>query len=346
MELIFTGRSALHYWRTPPRYLIQFPEFQEPINHSQKTLLLKSEAVKLITGKPVDLLCRYPNSQHKAENFNRTVITVELPSGSIRECDALGLVTSPELTLLMLANEMTPAKLSQIIYEFVGYYTIFSPNDDFKRVFKLHDELANYSTRDAWKQSIGTKGQKTNLWIRDPLTTIEKLQTFATQTQGVHGSPVFRKALRMVAGVTRSPFEAKLATLLFAPRSLGGEGLPIETNKIMRFTKTAKNLSLCQYAEADIYISSLDGENCVDIECQGQDYHSGCFAEARDAERTIAVESMGIEIMPVTYRQISNSRAYEELLAQLYSKLKIKRRPKNSRQQEAEQELRACLFSH
>lgn len=102
---------------------------------------------------------------------------------------------------------------------------------------------------------------------------------------------------------------------------------------------------MSEYAEADIYVESHNGEICIDIECQGEAFHTGNIAEARDAERTLAVESMGIEIMPVTYRQISNSRAYEELLAQLYSKLKLKRRSKNEKQLQAERELRASLFT-
>lgn len=346
MDYVFTGQSALNYYRTPPRYLEQFPEFQEPLNHSEQIRLLQSPPVKLITGLPVNLLSFHANIQHNSSFINRFVVSQELPRGSICESKSLGFVSSPELTLFMLSKELPAGKLALIIYEFISGYTTFMPSRQFKEIFNVSEQLANYSDRDNWKQSVGTNKKPTNLWVREPLTSLQKLEDFADNSVGLHGVQGFRKALRMVAGVVRSPFEAKLATLLFAPRSLGGEGLSVETGKIIRFTKAAKSLSVSEYAEADIYVESHNGEICIDVECQGEAFHAGNIAEARDAERTLAVESMGIEIMPVTYRQISNSRAYEELLAQLYSKLKIKRRPKNSTQHEAEQELRACLFSH
>lgn len=190
-----------------------------------------------------------------------------------------------------------------------------------------------------------SKGTPTSLWQRPALLTLDQLHSFVRQVKNVRGGKTLARALKMVAGLTRSPFEAEAALLLSTSRRLGGYGLKIETNKIIPLTAKARKIYQHEYCEADIYIESPDGHRVVDIECQGTAVHSGDVASISDANRTTALESMGIAVILITYQDVKNPERLEVIVQHIAEKLGISYPEKTAAMIEKERSLRDELTS-
>lgn len=342
MEEIICDISAFRYYRTPPSVCTLFGEL--PIARDQVTRrnLIKQPFVQHVLGAPLHVLVDDLNECNSAKTIKRHLWTSELPAGAMREIEGDGSFTSPEMTLLLMARWLSAPRLALAMYEFCGAFTVYKPKPALAELLKQAG-AEHIDFRYGWQQVRDSKGNLTSLWKRPPLLSLEKLQRFSRVNAGACGGRTFKRAAGMVAGMTRSPLEAEAALLLSTSRRLGGYGLKFETNHPIRLTPSARRIYRHDYCEADIYIESPDGSKIVDIECQGAAVHAGEAASISDANRTTALESMGISVVQITFQDIRSAERLEIIVQHVAAKLGIAYHEKTEKMNEAERALRKEL---
>lgn len=266
----------------------------------------------------------------------------DLPKDAIREIGNTGAITSPEMTLLLLARVMPTVQLALLMYEFCGTFTIYKMTAELKEYLE-RDDVKLQSIRSSWQQVRNSAGNPINMWNRPPLITLDHLREFAELNHSTYGGNNFYKAASMVAGVTRSPLEAEASLLLALPRRQGGYGFKLETNRVIPLSRKAKRIYPHEYCVADIYLESPDGRHIVDIECQGAAIHAGEKAASSDANRTTALESMGISVVQITHADIHSEARLELIAEHVCNKLGIKRRKRTAHMIKAEKTIRSQL---
>lgn len=344
MEDVFCDISAFRFYRTPPAVLALFDE--PPVARDQATRqgLWKLPFVQHVLGIPIHTLANNINSTNSAKTIKRHLWTGELPLGFIREIEGSGTFTSPEMTLLLMARWMSVPRLALAMYEFCGYFTVYKMSQQISELVR-QSGTGRLNYHQSWQQVIDYRGNPTSLWKRPPILSVERLHEFADLCEGVHGAKVYRRAADMVAGVTRSPLEAEAALLLTASRRLGGYGFKAETNHPMRLTRSARRIYQHDYCEADIYIESPDGARIVDVECQGAAVHTGDTAGTSDANRTTALESMGVSVVQITHQDVRSPERFELIAQHVAAKLGYVYPERTPKMYEAERRLRRDLVA-
>lgn len=345
MEFVYTGNTAVSFYRTPPRIIKQLPPIPGEFSHQELSVIQRDNRIKAFAEFPISLLISDKNEFTHSKQLNKVLWSGKLPARAIWEDENIGKVTSPLFTLFMLSREMSTIKLAMLMYEFCGRYALVTLTDKGKEVMNDVESYSRFSNWDGWERVVDSDTWKTMQWMRKPLIEIDELKLFAQKMKGYRGCRNFAAAADIVNGVTYSPFETKAAILLSAPRKVGGQGFCIETNKVIRYTSAASKIARRGHAEADIYIESPDGKNKVVIECQGRAAHIGGERAELDADRALALESMGYHVVFLSYKQIENKQNFDELLALLASEYGIKGNKKSERQKALEEDLRYELFS-
>lgn len=344
MELIVTGISAVNFYRTPPAVRNQYP----PLPISEKPAIRRTVAngavFEDLLKSPLHLLVTDINNRTHTKNLKQHLWREPLGKGLVCCDDVVNKITSPEMTLLIMARELSLPKLALLMYEFCGTYSTFEPNSRASKVQERATSRLSGVDQEGWHQTIDSAGRPSTLWQRPPLTSIEKLRDFAFQITHTPGIVKFRQAIDLIVGVTRSPFESKAAMLLGGPKKYGGQAFPIVTNEVIHFSENAREFSSSNYAVADILITNKKTGTLIDIECQGDMVHASEFAKERDADRALALQAMGVEIVYLSYKQIANFNHFQSFCAHL-AKLSGRRLyPKSAKQMKAERELRNELF--
>lgn len=160
----------------------------------------------------------------------------------------------------------------------------------------------------------------------------------------MHGAKKLRWAAERVLGVCASPFEVQAAILQGLSRRLGGEGLPITINQRIPLSSKAQRIYPHVYCLADLYIEETDAHPALDIECQGRSVHSSEAAGLSDSDRIAALESMGVQVLPLTYAQFADPTRYQAIRELIAAKLNTRFKLKTSAEQKAETALRSQIF--
>ena len=98
------------------------------------------------------------------------------------------------------------------------------------------------------------------------------------------------------------------------------------------------------YCIADILITSPDGTHVVDVECQGASVHDGIEARISDADRTTALESMGVSVILVSHDQIASRDSFNVVMDLVERELGQRLPAQTSRMVKSEEALRGDLF--
>lgn len=342
MEDVLCGISAFRLYRTPPAVLGLFGGLPIARDHATRLRLAKQPVVEHVLGLPLHFLTDQHNHCSHYKNIKHHLWMGNLPQGAIWEVPGIGDLTSPEMTLLLTARTMTPVRLALCMYEICGMFSVYRlPRDLQEQITRSGTERLNRQAN--WQQVYNSKGAPTDLWTRPPLLSIDRLKEFAELNHAAYGGNNFYKAASMVVGVTRSPLEAEAALLLSAPRKWGGYGLGLETNHVIRLSRSARKIYQRDYCVADLYIESPDEKRLVAVECQGAAIHSGEVATASDANRTTALETMGISVVQITHADIRSAERLELIADHIAHKLGISLRARTPRMVAAERKMRAEL---
>lgn len=344
MNGIICGPSALRYYRTPPQILDLCPMLPTSEDHATRIALPNHLTFRELFGSKLHILVLNDQERTHAKHIKQHLWTGPLPPQATIEDPVVGTVASPLLTLLTLAQHCTDFELAMVMYEFCGEFSVYQPSGQMERPLEANKGFEPLGG--SWKRAPAATGKPSSLWMRPPLIELHQLDAFVREVRGRRGARRLERAAAMVQGVTRSPLEVQAAMLLGLPRTQGGRGLELETNATVRLTSAAQRIAHRDYCVADILLTSPDGTRVVDVECQGAAVHEGIAAEISDADRTTALESMGVSVILASHDQLKDPRSFEVLATLLMRKLGMREPPRTQRMLEREADLRRDLFQN
>lgn len=345
MHEYFCGPTSFALLRMPPLVKLILPSFP----HIETSLDLRRLDLHGLEGYwpnlPLHTLTTEKTPGTRAMCIREHVFTAELPPSSFCNDDDLGLTyASPQLTLLTLAPLISTHRLAMAMYELCGSFAIFDPGDELQQQIDILEQQ-RLIWPGGWRQVRTSNKEPTNLWSRDSLVTISELRTYGEQTKGIRGNTKYLKALDMVNGVCASPLEVQASMLLgLAPR-LGGEGLgPFNNNNAITLSPAARTLADRTTCYADIYFEATGDHPPIVIECQGRFIHDNTNQGGVDADRTLALQNMGMDVILLTKDQLTDTPRFKTFIDHLRRKLGVRKRPKSKTALLANTYLRECIF--
>ena len=340
MSEVFCGPTAFKLHRIPPQVIGLCPPLPQPRGDKNRTELRSHPVVREILGTPLHRLVFSRNELSNGKLFRDHFWSGECPFGSIWEHELGVSVTSPAMTLLGLASVIPFPQLLMAVYEMCGGFAVFRPSEAIEEAMRKYwhggSERLGF-----WKRVMSTKGAPTSLWMRPPLLDLDELKRFASEVAGHRGARSLTEVAELMTGPCESPFEVQTSLLLGLPRRFGGMGFTvIENNKVIHLSSDARALCGKSTCRADIYLEGNGVASPVDIECQGVMVHDSGESAISDSRRTAALQSMGIDVVPVTFDQISDPRSFGALAALVAKRSGRKLMPKTEGLQRRELDLR------
>ena len=332
MDRYFSGITALRYLRTPPQVLALYPPLAEPYQDSNHMKLASSPLIEDILHTPLDCTVFHANKRRSSKYYRYHLSNTDLPFGCFRPCNHGCYVASPPYALLTSAAFLTETQLLMLAFEFCGTYSVYSPRTRTEKL--LQDAYAKRAINptDGWNRVCSATGKASNLWKREPLTTPDELFAFCTEARGLAGAKRLRRVASLVTGVCASPFEAQASILLGLPRRLGGQGYHFNNNHRIELTTSAQAIYPHTCCYADIFFEATDEHPALDIECQGRSVHDNEAASISDSNRIAALQSMGIEVIPLTFEQFYDADRFCAILDLIATKLDTSIKPKTEKQ--------------
>lgn len=372
VETTVCGASAFRFWRTPP-IVLQLSAF--PDEDSSLSRLIGQESVEQLrielaqtspigtscshgpswrtagadarrirdalpmfapwAQTPVDVLVREHRLCHASALVHPCLWSAELPFGSaIQLTDDIN-VTSPAFTMLQLASQVDLVDTILMASELCGSFAVYSPPRCVAKILQDLIEQNRLPTIGGWRPSL-SNGMLTSLWSRPPLVQPSDLLEIAATSDSRRGCRRLQKAATMLMANAASPFEVQAALLMGLPRAQGGEGYAgLRLNEEVRLSSEAKLLAGRDRCYCDLY-----WDNGLDIECQSAQHHDNAESYISDADRTAALQLMGINVLPITYGQLKDPRRFEALSHAVCRAHGMRWRPKTQKELEASQKLR------
>ena len=168
--------------------------------------LLAGNPVVALTGFPtrgLDVVVSDPKRRIKVAGVSNTLHKRGLPAGSFVEVGEGVAISSPELTFVELAQELSPANHLMLGFELCGTFSRSHANP--------RDGAVTYGL--------------------EPLTSVERLRSFVESCKGVWGLDRARHTLGLLADNAWSTTESVVATMLSLPvHELGYELGPLKLN--------------------------------------------------------------------------------------------------------------------
>lgn len=339
------GVTAFRLYRTPPLVLALMPAFPDLDIRAERCHLPGNPWATELLGLPFHTLIDSPRLCHGSSSLKPHLWSKELPPGSFLDFDDLGITcSSPLFTLLTLAPHISLVHLAMIMYEMCGTFSIFNPSKFMQQQIDAarSRRLADFG---GWRQVHDTQGRATSLWKRDPLLELSEIQAYAATIKGLRGSGPFASAAKMVTGITASPLEVQTSMRLALSRRAGGEGLDgFTNNKRIALPYEARIIADQHVCYADIYFEGDGHRRPLDIECHGHMVHDGGTKEGLDANRMLALQKMGIDVMLLTSEQVRQRDRFRAVVNHLEDQLDIKHREKSRFLREQEDKLCRELF--
>ena len=153
------------------------------------------------------------------------------------------------------------------------------------------------------------------------------------------------RAAELVVDGAASPFEVVAGMLLGFSRRLGGEGYgAFSHNRKVALTLDSRRLARRGFLVCDLFWAAGEGRRALDVECQSRLVHASGDAALSDADRSAALDLMGVDVVNVTYGQLADPRRFEALSQLVAQKLGVPHREKTAGQRAAAERLRAEVF--
>lgn len=344
MEETLCDISAFNLHRTPPQVLALMPTVPAAQTDKTGSRLKRHPLVQHVVGPTIHLMVTDRRKRSSAKCIQSHLASTELPFGCVQTTD-LGInVTSPLFTLLQLAQHLSEEHLAMAMYEFCGTFSVFKPSTEIEDLLASAQQAGTLPAN-SWRRVTGQDGKPTSLWQRSPLISLDELRQFAVATKGMRGNRRFAKAAKTVTGATASPFEAQTSILLAQSRRKGGEGFPAFTNnQRIALSPAASMLANRSTCYADLLFEQHKGKKPLIIECQGRIAHDNTASAVSDANRTVALQHMGYEVVLLSYEQIALADRFDAVKRLLASHLGITYRRKTKNLCKREHDLRRNIF--
>ena len=358
MDSVVCGASAFLVWRTPPlvRELaelsldnkglpVSFDRLREvravlmreldlwrrstfffeqgrPPSDASEGISLNVGALAPSVSMPVDVLVGSPGARRGSRLLRPHVLSPALSEGEVVPLAHRRSLTSPALTLLQLASSLSLPRLVMAASEFCGSFSVYRPPDALR---ELIEELAAGSgvpVMGGWRPSFEREGHPTDVWSRPPLATPSELRALAERAAGRRGCRALARAAELVVPDAASPFEVQTGMLLGLVPELGGEGHGgFSHNGRLDLDARAQSLAGQSTCYCDLLWPGGGERRALDVECHSAMFHEGEGQRLSDADRALALQSMGIEVLFVTYAQIASERRADALARTVAEKL-------------------------
>lgn len=345
MSYVLSNISAFRYHRVPPQILALCPPIPDEDCDCQRLLLRQDLLVNHVLGFPLHALVLNRKERTNPALIEHHLWSSSLPPKAIWETDHGVQLASPLFTLLTVAPYVSETQLLMMAYEMCGTFAVFKPSDLMEKALKDAYESQQIPKDYGWRRSSNQKGEATNLWQRPPLIQLNGLLDFAESNRGLRGGKRLLNAARRVSGITASPFEVQASMLFGLSRRLGGEGLScFENNYEIVLDQKAKKIVDKEKVYADLHFVSADGSRSVIVECQGATEHGKVDAGIRDADRVTALQSMGYDVVLLTFKKMSDQESFHTVAEMLANKLGYPYRAKTEAMKARESDLRRELL--
>ena len=297
--LLFTGHTALEYWRWVIRTVCVDKAIQEKYDPDSQSVPLsidyirRSMAPEVTPGLrearfesdffrnslPIETMVAHDKYKNHQEGIRCFVRPQRFPARSFCRINKTTYVVSPELLFLESAIHMDFLQLLLLGYELTAKHVI--DTTDIRGICKSK-----------------------------PLITAEKLQTYLAHFDRYKGLDKARKAADLVSGKSASPMETRLAILLTLPRRLGGFGLPkpvmnhriaIDSDKSQGFNKG--NL------EFDLFWKKGN----LAVEYDSDLFHSSDSKIGDDSAKRNAALRHGYKVITVTKDEFADINRMEDI---------------------------------
>lgn len=339
--------SALRYHRMPSAL---HEVIDERLDHALGPGNWSFESVADLLGlphQPVHLLCTDQAARRHTVHQKTQLVSAALPFGSKWEFGTYSSVTSPALTLFTLASHLSVVQLAMLMHEFCGNFSVYKPTKQEREYLQELCCRKTSETYGGWKPVLDASGKITDLWQRPAISSITELEDLANNLARAKGRNTFIQALRLTKEGAASPFEARAGIRLSAPRRLGGEGLSdLIFNERVKLTDQAQLVAGQTTAFIDIVLRNPASGDEVGIECQSRLIHDREEKAVADANRITALQSMGHTIVQLSYKNLEDAGAFENVLSFIFKKLKINRIPKSPSLLRKERQLYYELFAN
>lgn len=254
-------------------------------------------------------------------------------------------VTSPLLTLLTMAPDISTIELAMAMNELCGSYAVFSPDDGLRSWLQALADSGRLPAIDGWRPVRDRQGRLTDLWSRPPLLHAGAITRFAEGISGLEGCKRFAQAAGLVFDNAASPLETQAAMRLGVPRRWGGAGFDrLRLNPRIQLDRSARLISGKSVCYADALLENPERTKSVIVECQSALIHDSRESALDDATRLAALQSMGYLVVPVTYAQLSDELVFRQIAAHIARELGVPLRPKTPALLARERELCRYLF--
>lgn len=360
MEEVLCSKSAFRYWRCPPQVRELYPAL--PDNCEGPWKLKASPFVRDVLKAPLNVLQFKGEFRHTSGLKRAVLFTNEPDPGDVLETDLGFRVTSPLMTLFILARFLSTIDLAMLMYEACGWFSFFEPSESIE---SLLSELGNpvpggksapsdleedETVRDDhWIRIVAkqgeNKGKHSKLWRRPPLISVDELRDFARAHRRDRYGLKFYEAASLVFGVTASPLEVQAALLFALPRCQGGYGFEdIFLNDRTPLSAKAKRLTWAKAFYGDVLLVNPKTMRTVIVECQGEMIH-GCGAILpSDSNRMLALQTSGYDVLLVEHKIFNDPEQFAVVVKTICEKLGLLFDPKNYDEALAESELRSKIF--
>ena len=373
MDIIFSHKSALEYWRLHSDTKNSDLEKQKkkrskkrpPVSFPRATDICGIATSEL--SYPISIMLGSKNANQKSEIFRTHVYTGQAPGGCFVGIGEGLAVSSPSFCFFQMANELPLAKLIELGFELCGTYSLpaKSRHDDDSRSGHgggqsngeeiddriLHGDRAigiDYNAYREWEEAVAKTSYSDGEEIVDKtvyghprLTNTKELKNLTARMKSVNGQKKACRALRYILDGSASPMETILCMLLTLPHKLGGYGLPApELNRRVDIGDTSKNRSGKSFYVCDLFWPKAG----LAVEYDSDSYHSGADRIAADSRKRLELATLGITVITVTSRQVRNAIEFEGLAKLISRKVGKQLRYKNPEFQKAHRELRSMLL--
>lgn len=373
MDTVICDISALRYWRIPP--IVRLLADASPCDALLQNLLSEEELRGLRSSRselplirdrcstgpswraagassravrnaanvlsmgmdaPVDVLVTRRSQSRRATLVRPRLWSAGIPEqGIARVSDGLG-VALPAYALLQVAARATLVQTVLLATELCGSFAVYRPPECVGAVLQGLLEAGGLPRMGGWYPCVDREGRLTELWSRPPLIGAEDLTRAAAESQCRNGRTRLLEAAKLVVPGAASPFEARTGVLLGFPRRRGGEGhAGFEHNRRIALSPEA-----CAVARRSSCYCDLWWDEGLDLECQSLLAHGSGEGFLSDSDRAMALELMGIAVLPVTYAQLTSEVTLTALSKAVAERRGVSWAPPTPREREAAEALR------
>ncbi len=383
MDAIICDISAFLYWRTPPvvRLLVSEPAdspllrdlltwrevcklrgalaASSPLfaaaageGRSRARLGLRASAIadsavelSVSLVPPVDLLVTDASRRSTSALVRPRLCSAMACDANVRTAAPNVGVTTPLFALQQIAARASLARTVMLASELCGSFSAYVAPEPVRAVLQRLIDEGRLPRISGWSPVLDQDGRLTELWSRPPLSTTRQIREYAQGSPVARGRARLMRAAELVVDGAASPFEVVTGMLLGFSRRLGGEGYgTFSHNRKVALTLDSRRLARRGFLVCDLFWAAGNGHRALDVECQSRLAHASGDAALSDADRSAALDLMGVDVVNVTYGQLADPRRFEALSQLVAQKLGVPHREKTAGQRAAAERLRAEVF--